>query len=109
MKKFQVAFNGILEALKHKAVLIQVILGLITLVAGFVLKLDYYEWLIVIVMIGLVIGFEMLNTAIEKVCDFVEPHYNQQIGIIKDIASGAVLFICLTAMVIGIIVAFNHL
>ena len=109
MRKFQVAFNGILEALKHKAVLIQVVLGLLTLIFGFILKIDYYEWLIVILLIGLVIGFEMLNTAIEKICDFVEPNYNREIGIIKDIASGAVLFICLTAMVIGIIVAFNHL
>ena len=109
MRKFQVAFNGIWQALKHRAVLIQVVLGVFTILAGFILNIDYYEWLIVLILIGLVIGFEMLNTAIEKVCDFIEPKYNEKIKVIKDIASGAVLFICLTAMVIGIIVAFKHL
>lgn len=109
MKKFQVAFNGILLALKHPSVQIQVLLGVVTIIAGFVLKIDYYEWLAVLILIGLVIGFEMLNTAIEKICDFVEPQYSDAIKTIKDIAGGSVLLICIMAMIIGIMIAFRHL
>ena len=33
---------------------------------------------------------EMVNTAIEALCDFVEAGHNEKIGIIKDVASASV-------------------
>lgn len=102
MKKFKVAFNGIKEGIKHKAILIQIILGFMAVLGGIIIKLNYYEWLAFIICIGCVIGSEMLNTCIEKICDFIEPNYNDKIKIIKDISSGAVLIFSLMALVICI-------
>jgi diacylglycerol kinase (ATP) len=38
---------------------------------------------------ALVLVTEMLNTAIEAICDFVEPRENEKIKIIKDISAAA--------------------
>jgi len=52
----------------------------------------------------LVISIEGLNTAIEKMADFIHPDYNKKIGFIKDIAAGSVFFAALTAIAIGLII-----
>ena len=51
--------------------------------------------------ISLVITAEGLNTAIEEMANFIHPTQNPKIGIIKDIAAGAVFFAAITAVVIG--------
>ena len=43
--------------------------------------------------IGLVMSLEGINTAVEEIANFIHPEYHNKIGLIKDIAAGAV-FIC---------------
>jgi diacylglycerol kinase (ATP) len=50
---------------------------------------------------GLVLGIESLNTAVEKMADFIHPEFHDRIGFIKDIAAGAVMFAAIAAIVIG--------
>jgi len=50
---------------------------------------------------GLVLSIEGLNTAVEKMADFIHPDFHNRIGFIKDIAAGAVLFAALSAIAIG--------
>ena len=57
-------------------------------------------WIILTLGTCLMIA-EMLNTAIERLCDVVEPHYNDTIGAIKDICAGAVLVSGLALIVVG--------
>lgn len=45
---------------------------------------------VVLLATGVVLSAELLNTTIEALCDFVDPHYNQKIHIIKSIAAAAV-------------------
>lgn len=54
--------------------------------------------------IGLVLSIEGLNTAIEEIADFIHPDFHKKIGMIKDIAAGAVTFAALTAITIGLII-----
>lgn len=107
MKKFKVAFEGLYCALKHRSVLIQVILAILALGAGFILKLNYLEWLFFISAIFLVIALEIVNTCIERLCDFVEEHYNDKIKVIKDMSSAAVLLVAILALFIALII-FIH-
>jgi diacylglycerol kinase (ATP) len=57
-----------------------------------------------ILTFGLVLGIESMNTAVEKMADFIHPEFHDRIGFIKDIAAGAVFFAALTAIVIGAII-----
>ena len=62
------------------------------------------EWLFQTLAIGFVMSIEGLNTAIEKIADFIHPSYHEKIGFIKDISAGAVLFAAFTAIAIGLII-----
>ena len=83
---------------------VQLALGILITVLGWVMDLSPVEWLFQILAIGVVLTTESLNTAIEKLCDFVNPHYNERIGFIKDIAAGAVTFAALFAIIVGLII-----
>ncbi len=109
MKKFKVAFTGIYRGLHHPSILLQFVLGLCALIAGFVLKLTWLEWCIVLVCIGCVITAEILNTCIEKICDMYTTSYNTQIRDIKDLAAGAVLCISIISLIVALVILFHHL
>ena len=86
------------------SVMVQFSIAILITIAGFYFKISKVEWLIQILAIGLVLSVEALNTAIEKIADFIHPDYNKSIGFIKDIAAGAVFFAALAALIIGAII-----
>ena len=59
---------------------------------------------LIILVCFLVLITEALNTAVEKICDFVEPNFNKKIGLIKDIAAGAVILATFLSIIVGILV-----
>jgi diacylglycerol kinase (ATP) len=83
------------------SVMVQSSMAVLLTIAGFYFKIDRYEWMIQIFAFGLVLSIEGLNTAVEKVADFIHPDYHERIGFIKDIAAGAVFFAAMTAIAIG--------
>lgn len=90
MRKLRVAFSGLRYAiLNESSVAIEIILSGLVLMGCFYYRL-WLDFSIVLVASGLMLVSEMVNTAIEALCDFVEPGQNEKIGIIKDVASAAV-------------------
>lgn len=90
------------------SIMVQTSLGVILTITGFIVGISQTEWLFQIFAIGLVLSIEGLNTAIEKVADFIHPDYHERIGFIKDIAAGAVFFSAITAIIIGLIIYVPH-
>ena len=86
------------------SVMVQSSLACIMIIAGFYFQISHEEWLVQTLAIGLVLGVEGLNTAVEKIADFIHPNYHEKIGFIKDIAAGAVFFAAMTAIAIGCII-----
>ncbi len=103
MKKFFDSFHGLKIAINHKAVLIQIVLGIIAIIGGMIIKLDFYEWLAFIICISLVIMCEIFNTAIEKLCDYLNSQKDERIRIIKDLSSAAVLISAFGALVVCVV------
>lgn len=91
------------------SIMVQSVLALLFVGLGFYYNITKYEWLIQIFAIGLVLSIEGLNTAVEKIADFIHPNYHKRIGFIKDIAAGAVFFAALTAMTIMAIIYIPYL
>jgi diacylglycerol kinase (ATP) len=86
------------------SIMVQSFVGMCSIVAGFYFNISQTEWLAQTLAIGLVLSIEGLNTAIEKVADFVQPNFDEKIGFIKDIAAGSVFFAAMSALAIwGII------
>lgn len=81
---------------------------LLVCVAGICFGLSAAEWVAIVIVIGFVWVTEALNTAIERLCDHVEPARHPAIAAIKDIAAGAVLIAAITAAITGIIIFLPH-
>lgn len=86
------------------SVMVQFSIGILLIFAGFYFHISQTEWLFQTLAIGLVLSIEGLNTAVEKVADFIHPEYHERIGFIKDIAAGSVFFAAMTAIAIGLII-----
>ena len=106
IKKFKPALNGLALAAQDRSVAIQ--LGFAVL-AGLGLGFVFWEWALVITLAALVITAEILNTAIERLCDFVQPRQDARIKTIKDLAAGAVLCASLAALIVGGMIVIRHL
>ncbi len=74
------------------------------IISGFIFKVNEIEWMMLLLCIGLVIGAEMLNSALEKICDLVHKDFHPTIKIIKDVSAAAVLWLAIISAIIGIII-----
>ena len=109
---FENRVNGVRYALRGALLLIrteasiktQVFLGILITAAGFYYDISSTEWILQILAIALVLGIEGLNTAIEKLADYVQPEYDPKIGFIKDISAGAVMLVSVAASIVGLII-----
>ena len=105
LKSISFAVKGAVKLITTEhSIMVQSSIALLMIIAGFYFKINATEWLFQTLSIGLVMSIEGLNTAIEKIADFIHPEYHSKIGFIKDISAGAVLFAALTAIVIGLII-----
>ncbi len=105
LKSIGYAFKGMLFLLKTEAsIKIQFCIAIIVTIAGLYYNISNTEWIMQCFAIGLVMSIEGVNTAIEAIADFVHPEYHQKIGIIKDVAAGAVFIAALAASTIGLFI-----
>lgn len=99
---FSYAINGWIQALKTELNLkFDFIMAILTILLGLILRISFYEWMICIILIGVVLSAELMNTAIETVVDMFTREKNELAGKAKDISAGAVLIIAITSAVIG--------
>ena len=103
------AFVGLVSSLKDRSIQIQYVLAILACIAAWMIGCNYYEWLAVLLCIGLVIVAEILNTCIEKLCDLYSTEKNEKIKYIKDLAAGGVLFVSLIALTVGILIFVHYL
>ena len=105
LKSISYAIKGALKLIKTEhSIMVQCVLAILITLAGFYFDISATEWLFQTLAIGFVMSIEGLNTAVEKIADFIHPNYHERIGFIKDIAAGAVFFAAITATIIGLII-----
>ncbi|MEL4105683.1 diacylglycerol kinase family protein [Oscillospiraceae bacterium WX1] len=107
-KSFRCAFSGVIFCLKsERNCRVHLAAAIYVLLSSAICRLSAGEWALVLLCIGLVTGAELLNTAVEKLCDALHPEYSAAIGRVKDMAAGAVLMAALLSAAIGGIIFFN--
>ena len=105
LKSIGFAFKGAFKLITTEhSVMVQFTIAMLLVIAGFVFEISRVEWMMQILVFGLVLGIESLNTAVEKIADFIHPEFHKRIGFIKDIAAGAVLFAALAEIAIGLLI-----
>lgn len=95
------AFKGVWILLKSEnAFRAQGFFFVIFILLGIYFEISQLEWIAQFFCMGLIWSIEGLNTAVEKLCDFVHPEHQPRIGMIKDIAAGAVAFAVVFSLII---------
>ncbi len=104
-KSFKYAINGlkILIRNEHNS-RINLVAMIIAIVLGIILKISNIEWIAIVIVIGFVFSTEIINSAIEKLADFVSPDYHETIKKVKDLSAAMVLVCALVSLIVGIIV-----
>lgn len=111
IESFYHAFQGILQGLKEQRNLrIHFVLSAVVVFLGFFLHVDVISWLALTLSMGLVIGAELLNTAIEHVVDLTSGgEYHPAARKAKDTAAAAVLVAAFAALAVGVIIFLPRL
>ena len=105
LKSVVYAFRGAYKLITTEhSVMVQFAIAILVTIAGFVFDISREEWVMQTLAIGMVMGVEGVNTAIEKIADFIHPQYHERIGFIKDISAGAVTFTAIAALIVGLII-----
>lgn len=105
IRSIKYAFLGLYRLIKTEAsIQIQLIIAIIITMAGIYYSISNSEWIMQCLAIGLVMSIEGINTALEEMANFIHPNHNPKIGIIKDVAAGAVFIASIAASIIGLII-----
>ncbi len=109
-KSFSYAFRGLFKTLREEQNLqIQSLVAFVVLASGWYLKIEKGEWLILILVIGLVILMELINSAVERVTDILKPRLDNYVKEIKDIMAAVVMFASIMAVIVGLIIFMPYL
>jgi diacylglycerol kinase (ATP) len=99
---FRFALNGICLLLKNEHnSRIHLLAAIIAIIMGIIMKIDHYEWSLLIIVIGAVFLTELLNSSIESLADRIDPEWNELIMRAKDYSAAAVLISAIVAIVVG--------
>ncbi|WP_299101086.1 diacylglycerol kinase family protein [uncultured Winogradskyella sp.] len=102
IKSVGFAFKGMLILIRTEAsIKVQLFIAIVMTFAGFFFDISKSEWMAQVIMIGIVMSMEGMNTAIEYIADFIHPEYHKKIGLIKDVAAGAVFIAAIIAVILA--------
>lgn len=88
---------------------IEVFALLINIFLIFYFHLSTLDAVLIFMVSFMVLSAEIINTAIEKICDFIHPAFDKRIGFIKDIAAGAVTLMAILSVIVGILVYWKYI
>lgn len=91
------------HAAMAQTVVIIVVVGL-----GICFRISPLEWIAQTICCGMLLTAEALNTAVEKICDYIQPNFDKRIGFIKDISAGAVGFAACTGVIVVIAIYYKY-
>lgn len=80
------------------------VVTVLVVIAGFFFHISMTEWCICLLLCGLIMALELVNTAVEAVVDLVTEERKPLAKIAKDTAAGAVFILAIFSAVIGCII-----
>lgn len=105
LKSFYYAGIGIYSAfLSERNMKIHVSIMLLVILAGFYFQISIPEWITCIILFGIVISAEIMNTAIETTVDIAMPEIHPKAKLAKDLSAGAVLVLAIISVIVGLLI-----
>ena len=105
LRSFWFAGQGIIDLFRYENnAKVHLTAAVLVVVMGIWLGLSVTEWALISTQIGLVLAAEGFNTALEKLCDRVTTEHDPLVRAAKDLASGAVMILCIVAVLVGLLI-----
>jgi diacylglycerol kinase len=110
VRSFGYAIKGIMTLIGTQPhAQLHLLATILVVAAGWTVHLRRWEWVVILLCIGMVWMAEALNTAIEFLADEVTLERRERIGKAKDVAAGGVLVTALVSVAVAALVFENHL
>ena len=110
VRSFHYAFRGVIRLLSNEQnARIHATAAILVGIGAYLLDVNRVEAAVLFIAVVMVFAIETLNTAIEKICDFIEPKDNHKIAYIKDGMAGAVLISAIIAVVVALLIFLPHI
>jgi diacylglycerol kinase len=107
LKRMRQALNGITLSWESELTMrVHIVAVVLVSLTGVWVGLSATEWAIVFSLYGLIMGLELVNSCIEALCDFVQPHDHPAMKRTKDLAAGAVLMASVFAVAAAIVLFY---
>lgn len=109
MRRHTISFYFALQGLWHAVTtqpnfVIHLTMSFIVILLALYFRISSFEWLIVILTIGLGLAIELVNTSIESAVDLVTKKWRRLAKIAKDTSSAAMLVYAVSASIVGLII-----
>ncbi len=88
IRKLKVIFSGLHFAVSDFSVAYKLVLSVPVFILSFIVQ-QWVDITLILLATGMMLASELFNSAIEILCDFVQPKEDRRIGMIKDIAAAA--------------------
>jgi diacylglycerol kinase len=110
VRSYRYALRGIWIAFRYEPNMVfHSAAALAVLLVNYVLEISRTDWILTLILVGVVWMSEIFNTSIEKLADRITKDHDPLIGHAKDLAAGAVLIICIIAVVCAAIIYYPYL
>lgn len=109
-RSFLNAFRGVFLMIKtERNFQIECFAFLINLFLIFFLRLSPTDTTLILIVSFGVLSAEIFNTAIERICDIIQPEFDKRIGFIKDVSAGAVILMSIVSAIVGVLVYWKYI
>ncbi|MFH0937571.1 MAG: diacylglycerol kinase family protein [Candidatus Daviesbacteria bacterium] len=109
-RSFRYAFEGIFTGIESETNwTIGILEAILVITAGWYLHISRSDWIIVIILIGVVLYAELCNSAIEAIVDSFTPDEHPGAKLAKDFSAGSVVILIIAAAVVGVIIFWPYI
>lgn len=106
---FRNTVGGLREGLSTEAAIKQEFaIACVAVPLSFFIAEDVWTWVALIASLLFVLAIEFLNTAIERLCNHIQPDQHDAIRITKDLGSAAVFFALALAGLVWVVAAIDR-
>lgn len=108
LRSFKFALEGFIYVIKNERNMqIHIGIAIIVIFMAYFFSVSKIEWIILLVLIGMVLSLETLNTAVERIVDLITEDYHPLAKKAKDVSAAAVFLFSLMAIIIGLTIFYK--
>ncbi|MCA9376120.1 MAG: diacylglycerol kinase family protein [Candidatus Doudnabacteria bacterium] len=109
-KSFKYAINGVRITLREEQNFrVHMVSGVLVALIGWAFHIEALEWVALVIVSGLVLLAEMVNTIFERIVDVLKPRIHPFAEVVKDMMAATVVLAVFVAVIVGLIIFVPYL